>query len=336
MTVAELRQKIAEDGEFKTIWKTVRTGVVAAQSRLALRLEKVLSVQRTGYSISRACAFVRSDEYKKKVGEELGLAGCVVPMITVPSYDRRGKKVSGAVIEFDKLPKNVAFEKIKVFSDTIRCHNSELLGPSGIFRKGQAQDRFKYSCQQIKQPFKGEPGSGPNFVEIKKRVDKREADLALKNEMEKRNGGTSVVVTQKTASTLKDADSDDDVQAAPKTSVRSQGQAASYNIRRIGAKRKTTPVEVAESVMASARSSASAFGGSQCGDDTTPSKKSSRFGSFLGPSAGAAAGASVVSLADSSDGNGGEQDTLDIVQILNGAQLGREFRKVFFSVIVNG
>ena len=173
-------------------------------------------------------------------------------------------------------------------------------------------------------------------MEIKKRVDKREADLALKNEMEKRNGGTSVVVTQKTASTLKDADFDDDVQAAPKTSVGSQGQAASYNIRRIGAKRKTTPVEVAESVMATARSSASAFGGSQCGDDTTPSKKSSRFGSFLGPSAGAAAGASVVSLADSSDGNGGEQDTLDIVQILNGAQLGREFRKVFFSVIVNG
>ena len=65
-------------------------------------------------------------------------------------------------------------------------------------------------------------------------------------------------------------------------------------------------------------------------------EKSTRFGSFLGPSAGAAAGASVVSLADSSDGNGGEQDTLDIVQILNGAQLGREFRKVFVSVIVNG
>ena len=262
------------------------------------------------------------------------MAGCVVPMITVPSYDRRGKKVSGAVIEFDKLQQNVAYEKIKVFSDNIRCHDSELLGPSGIFRKGQAQDRFKYSCQQIKQPFKGEPGSGPNFVEIKKRVDKREADLAL-NEMEKRNGGTSVVVTQKTASTLKDADSDDDVQAAPKTSVRSQGQVALNNIRRIGAKRKTTPVEVAESVMASARSSASAFGGSQCGDDTTPSKKSSRL-VWSGFGKDAAAGASVVSLADSSDGNGGEQDTLDIIQILNGAQLGREFRKVFFSVIVNG
>ena len=79
MTVAELRQKIAEDGEFKTIWKTVRTGVVAAQSRLALRLEKVLSVQRTGFSISRACAFVRSDEYKTKLVRNSAWLGARYP-----------------------------------------------------------------------------------------------------------------------------------------------------------------------------------------------------------------------------------------------------------------
>ena len=132
-------------------WYCVRAGVVAAGARQAQRNENVFRNDTTGFVMSRKMAFVREAEYETKVGQAIPQAD----LLTLPGYDRVAAKVRGTVFEIKKLPKDVKYETVKVYSSSARCHDIELLPASRVFRAGQAKYRFMYSIAQHDLPFRG-------------------------------------------------------------------------------------------------------------------------------------------------------------------------------------
>ena len=345
MSVADIQDKLRTDPKWKKGWYCVRAGVSAAGARTAQRNEKVFRNDTTGFVMSRKMAFVREAEYETKVGQAIPQADLLI----LPGYDRVAAKVRGTVFEIKKLPKDVKYETVKVYSSSARCHDIELLPPSRVFRAGQAKDRFMYSIAQHDLPFRGPPCTGSNFVDVKALSDEQQHKLALKNCAEQRNAGASAQVEQTCRSSLKDA-SDEEEDLAPAVSVtksRAGGAAAVGNgsskghrfsrkpgrggVRqpmaissigsRRGNKRKAGVIASAESLLQGISENASVLSSppssrrtavaSEAGDE--PEARSARKGD----------GVTVVSLLPST-----KDDTMDITEILNGARLGRQFRSV--------
>ena len=146
----------------------------------------------TGFEMSRKMAFVHELEYNAKVGSVLGSPECTAERIMMPGYNRNAASVPGTLLEFDELPPNVKYEKIRVFSGTDRRLRSEYLNPQNTFRTGQPQDRFRYAVDKFKIPFSGAPGTGKSFKALKDEAEKVQAELELKNEAEVRNAGAAL------------------------------------------------------------------------------------------------------------------------------------------------
>ena len=154
---------VKQDPQFKDGWNKVRGGVVAVEKKAFMKLNFVEGNSWTGFEMSRTMAFVHELEYNAKVGSVLGSPECTAERIMMPGYNRNAASVPGTLLEFDELPPNVKYEKIRVFSGTDRRLRSEYLNPQNTFRTGQPQDRFRYAVDKFKDSFLWGAGHGQEF-----------------------------------------------------------------------------------------------------------------------------------------------------------------------------
>ena len=269
LTKDEVVQKVVEDPEFKADWQKVRAGVAAAEKKAFLKQQFVESRAWTGYEISRKMAFVHEGEFNTKVGVQLGGPGCTAERITLHGYGRNKVPVVGAVLEFNELPSNVQFEKVKVFSGADRVTRAELLNPGNTFRVGQAQDRFRFAVDKFKMPFSGLPGTGKEFKTLKDEADRAQAQLHLQNQAEVNNAGVARSVITQCSSMLAE---DDDAagEGVAVSAGKKGGRASGPAVRGAAARAASVPPARAGGRLLAAPASVQASPGGAAAASTPP------------------------------------------------------------------
>ena len=231
-TIESIMEDRRVDMAFNAEFVAVRLGVEKAlrtESLVFLRkADFVRSQSSCGLSVSRDAAFVSFSTFKKHFGVEPGDPGVSAELVDLPFLMRPDCR--GAVMELP-LPEGLPYEKISTYATSQRMLDTQLLGPSQIFRSGQALDRYSVSTEQMQKSrprvLRGIAGSATSYVTVRAEANAIEVQRQQLNEAQAGTGQAGSAMQIQSASTLKG--SDDPFAAAPaakKASGKAKAKAA--------------------------------------------------------------------------------------------------------------
>ena len=150
--VEEILDARRTDMRFAAEFKAVRTGVEQAlktHSLVFLRKQDfVRSQSQVGMTVEKEAGWVSYDNFKKHFGAAPGDPGVTAELLDFPWLMRPDNR--GTVLDFP-LPADLPHESIKTWATSKRMLDNQILGPTQIFRSGQALDRYKISADGLQK-----------------------------------------------------------------------------------------------------------------------------------------------------------------------------------------
>ena len=204
----ELLNEILTNSEMKSEFDLTRKGVVAAEVHFIRRPEYVRSTTTVGRRIVRKLAFVTETEFKRVFKIELGTPGLNAKRVDgMPTYEG-GEGEPGTLLEIKNLPPDLNFEVVELYSQNVREHFVELLGPTLTFRSAQPLERFSLAvdtlCGSRPQLMRGAPGEAHDFLRLKKEAKTINKALLTENVVATQNQGIGREMVATSSTTLAD------------------------------------------------------------------------------------------------------------------------------------